>query len=116
MKAMHLVSLSGARGDNEHKLIGPKTFNWLFTGFHSTKSGYDEKVPSDVAEEFSAFNPNWQKETENESGEFHITVGTPDNDRALSAIGMSFDSASKACKWAIENQIELGEDYEGGVY
>lgn len=112
-KTLHLITLSGG-GDTYHKLVGPATFDWLFGDFESTQSGYYEKIPQEVQEEFSVFDPEWNKN--NKNGEFHITRGSYDNDRAIQAIGLDFNSASKACKWAIEKGIELGEEYDGYVY
>lgn len=112
-KTLHLITLSGG-GDTYHKLVGPATFEWLFHDFESTKSGYYEKIPQTVQDEFSAFDTNWKKE--NKEGEIQITIGSYDNDRAMHAIGLDFDSASKACKWAISRGIELGEEYDGCVY
>lgn len=112
-KTLHLVTLSGGC-DTYHKLVGPKTFDWLFSDYESNDSSYNEEIPTEVAEEFSVFEANWKKY--NESVTIHVSVGSTDNDRAIQCVGMDFDSASKACKWAIENGIELGEEYDGCSY
>lgn len=111
-KVMHLVSLSGGR-TTTNTLVGPKTFDWLLTSFPSTKYQVNEKIPDEVMEEFSVFEPNWRKN--NERGDVEITRKNFENDRALQAIGLNFESASQACKWANENKIELGDDFEGCI-
>ncbi len=112
-KTLHLVTLSGG-GDTYHKLVGPKTFDWFFTEYDSTASSYNEKIPGDVAEEFSAFDANWKQYNKNAT--IHVSVGSSDNDRAIQSVGKDFNSASEACKWAIKNGIELGEEYDGCSY
>lgn len=114
ISALHLVNLSGG-GDTEIKLVGPATFSWIcspWTG-RTGQTSVDETVPDEVAKEGLALNPMAASVAPSSC---RVSVGSPDNDRALFAVGMHFDSATKACKWAFANGCELGDEFDGYIY
>ncbi len=111
MKKLHLVTLSGG-GDVYHKLVGPKTFEFISSEWSSPdgSNSYDEIIPEEVKEEIQCLSG----ETSDDS--IHITIGSFDNDRAIQLDGKDFDSATQAVKWAVKSGVELGEEYDGCVY
>ena len=106
MKTVHLVVLEGG-GDVEIKVIGPATYEWLFTDFTTAR----ESVPKEVLDELAELDPKIEFPSS-----VYASIGSPDNDRALQIVGKSFNSASAAVKWAINQNYEMGDEYYGCIY
>jgi hypothetical protein len=103
-----LIVLSGG-GDTVAKLCSPETEGWLhmnpkFEGGHSA----EEKIPADVQ---AGADPNHALEET-----VRVTSGSWENDRALAAPGLSFETLSGALEWVIKNEAELTGEYHGCIY
>lgn len=88
----YLVILQG-QGDTDIKLVTQETWDWI----DSPYTGKAEVIP----ETKTKMTP---------------TSGSYDNDRALRASGVPFERTRDAYKWALENSVEIVDEYIGYIY
>lgn len=106
---MYLVQLQGG-GDEIITLVKPCVWEWILSDYQGG-SGY-ETVPEEVVAEFKAHDKaSWIKD-----GQIHVTSGSFDNDRAIAAPGINFDTMKEAHKYAKDNNLEIEDYYEGYLY
>jgi hypothetical protein len=107
---MYLVQLQGG-GDEMITLVKPCVWEWIVSDYQGTEGGY-EAVPEEVVAEFKAHDKmSWLKD-----GAIHVGSRSFDNDRAIAAPGLDFETMKEAQKYAKTNNIEIEDYYEGYLY
>jgi hypothetical protein len=93
-------------------IVSRAVWDWIHGKYESDKPFYKECVPADVLAEV-------KERGDSESfagGKFRITVGSYENDRALSAPGHEFDEVVDAMKYAASHNLDIKETYHGCIY
>ena len=110
----YLVVLSGG-GDTFIKLVNEAVWEWI-NGDYSPDgdyaSSYTEKVPEAVLEEARKYDMLEHFE----DNELDITSGSYDNDRAMAAPGVEFESLKAAMQYAKQHSLDIEDTYEGYFY
>ncbi len=109
-KGLYLIHLSGGR-DSSLSLVTEDVWNWIHSGYDSEKSSYYEELSEAVKEQMRLHN-----KYEPDCSSVMVTIGTYDNDRAINAPGIEFGSMKELFKYVKENDIEIIDEYEGGIY
>jgi hypothetical protein len=108
---LYLVVLEGG-GDITVALVAESVWQWIDMPFESQESGYYETVPAAVLAEAEKHDRlSWFKD-----GKLRISVGSFDNDRAISAPGLQFDDVESAEAYAAAHKVKIAGTYEGCIY
>ncbi|KVP39700.1 hypothetical protein [Burkholderia ubonensis] len=108
---LYLVVLEGG-GDINVALVAECVWQWIDLPFESQESGYYEDVPEAVlAEAEKHGRRDWFRD-----GKLRISIGSYDNDRAISAPGLQFEDVESAQAYAAANNIQIDGTYEGCIY
>lgn len=110
MNKFYLITLSGG-GDTEKKLVNQEVWDWIFSSYESKKSSYYEALPVEILNEIKK-----HKFFNDGEKEIMVTRGSYENDRALHAPGVSFESTKQVMNYLKENNLEISEEYDGYIY
>ena len=123
MKKLYLVHLIGI-GEQEIKLVTKEVFDWIVNPETPGRKSEDEigwidETPSLILDEIRKDREtiNYMTQNNGEKLVVDVTSSTYENDRALYAPSVKeFDSISQAMKYVKKNDIEIVDEYEGGIY
>lgn len=107
MENIYLVSLEGG-GDTQYTLVTQSVFKWIMSPYELKENGGYESLPLEVQNEMKK---NGQNETK-----IYISISSFENDRALQAPGMTFNTLKEVFAYLKKNNLELADEYSGYIY